>query len=207
MKKIILIFILLFFSSLTFSQSKIIFTIDNPTSIIKKPKYEFIDYEIPMKLVSIITGSFSGFKIMFSEDPNKIEFYEFIIMLPFDDKFFINKNDEDKCILVNGILPVEFTNDDFSQGVYDYRNDKYIYPIIGLQKYTRSENKLRISDKLEFKNFSLKFIDFWCESGKINVKAELNGSVYFSSEEYDAPYHIKATIEIINENLLKTFVD
>ncbi len=210
MKRIFLILIFVSYSVCSYSQSSIIFSIDNPLTTIFKPKYEFKDYQIPLKFVSRITGIYSGFEMVFSESTENNEFYEFKIMLPFNEKFYINepKNQENNCLISDGALPIVFTDKDFLDGIYIKYLDKKIYPVITLRKYVRNDiNVLSITDYIEFKSFNLIFYNFKCDNNNIYMKAELKGWVNFSSENYDAPYCVTAVIEIVDEYLYTTFVD
>lgn len=208
MKKLIFLVLILFFPIFSYSQSRVVFTIDNPLTSIQKPKYEFKDYQIPLKSVGIFRGIYSGLYIIFSENESETEYYFFEIMLPSNNLFYIDKIEDGTYILSNGIIPIEFTDKDFSEGVYVERIDKYIWTNIILKKYSKDVyNTLVCKELIEFKNFSINFIDFKCYDSKIILKAELKGSVNFSSGEYDAPYNVTATIEINSEVLGTIFVD
>lgn len=210
MKRIILLLILFLLSIELSAQSRIIFSIDNPLSIIVKPKYEFKDYEIPLKNISLFRGAYSGLEIIFSENELHKEFYRFKIILPFNEKFYIKKvkeNNKIEFLFSTEIFPAEFTNKDF-EGIYIKRLESYVYPKIILEKYSRLEsNVLTLDDFLEFKSFSITFLEFKSNSEFIYLKANLKGAIYFSSDRYDAPYQVTATIEIINEKLLESFID
>lgn len=208
MKKLILLILLLFVTSFSYSQNRIVFTIDNPLTSIQKPKYEFKDYEIPFKSIGIITGIYSGLEMIFSEDESGTEFYNFYIMLPSNNVFYLNKLGDESYTISNGIFPIEFSDKDFSEGVYVERIGQYIYPIVVLKKYSRDvNNALECVDNIRFENFSIDFTYFKCHNNNVSLRAELKGSVNFSSKEYDAPYYITATIEINDKNLYTIFAD
>ncbi|MCX7833524.1 MAG: hypothetical protein N2490_04870 [Ignavibacteria bacterium] len=208
MKRKIISLIILLFTTLSYSQSKIVFTIDNPLTSITKPRYEFKDYEIPFKHASRMEGIYNGFHMIFSEKEDSKEYLNFEIMLPSNKIFYIRQLSEGAYTISDGIFPVEFTNNDFSDGVYVDRVNIYVYPIIALRKYFReSDDYYRIEYSIVFKNFSINFLNFKCQDYKVSLKAELKGSVDFSSDDYDAPYFITATIEINDEALATENVD
>ncbi|MCX7833523.1 MAG: hypothetical protein N2490_04865 [Ignavibacteria bacterium] len=173
-----------------------------------KPKYELKDYHILLKNLSLTKGLSSGFEMVFSENQNQKDFYNFIIFLPFNNKFFITEIEHQKFILSDGKLPLHISDTDYVGGIYNAITNKYVYPRICLEKYSRDTNNLIYrSQMMEFNNFQFDFIDFDYSQNKITLRAELKASSNLSSREYGVPYSIIATIEIIDEELYVTYVD
>jgi len=199
MKKLFCFISLLLIALELSAQSNVLLFVDSPLVGPVKPKYQLLDYSIPFKSTSIVRGAYQGFEIIFSEDETKKEFYSFIVELPLDNKLLLK--------LLSDELPVILKEEDF-YGIFSERLNTNIPPKINLEKYSRSDNNTLSVEILEFKSFTLTISELKLKSDFINIKAIINGAVFFSSETtYDAPYEINAVVEIIDEEISLKLVD
>jgi hypothetical protein len=192
-------------------QSRIDFTVDSPLVGPVKPKYQMIDYSIPIESASVIDGAYRGFQFVFSEDRSLQEYYKFVIELPEIEKLKFEEVEVRKVSGYSQKIDVycdtaqTFTDKVFSE-VYSEKPESYIHPKVNLEKYTRKENDSFIVEYVEFKSFNIKISKFQSASkdrkNYLNMNAVITGKVYFSSDvRYDAPYELNAVIELKEEIL------